>query len=190
MQAIEASPEAIACRQQGLRLADPLEVVARSLRLLGSRHPNALAISLRGLSAMGQVPANCRPTSPRFQPWALPYRRRPAAPPSRPCLPSLCGNWHDHQMKRRSLLSLLLAGSAGSAPFHAGAARRQRRPQHRGAAAASLAEPPSGHGAGGGLALGPAGCPAMEGGAALALQLSPAELNGRALAGVDPAMPE
>lgn len=37
------------------------------------------------------------------------------------------------------------------------------------------------------LALGPAGCPAMEGGAALALQLSPAELNGRALAGVDPA---
>ena len=41
-----------------------------------------------------------------------------------------------------------------------------------------------------GLALGPAGCPAMEGGAALALQLSPAELNGRALAGVDPAMPE
>ena len=30
----------------------------------------------------------------------------------------------------------------------------------------------------------------MEGGAALALQLSPAELNDRALAGVDPAMPE
>jgi hypothetical protein len=51
-------------------------------------------------------------------------------------------------------------------------------------------QPPSGRGAGGGLALGPAGCPAMEGGAALALQLSPAELNGRALAGVDPAMPE
>ena len=85
------------------------------MRLLGSRHPNALAISLRGLSAMGQVPANCRPTSPRFHPWALPYRRRPAAPPSRPFLPTLCGNWHDHQMKRRSLLSLLLAGSAGSA---------------------------------------------------------------------------
>jgi uncharacterized protein (DUF1501 family) len=37
------------------------------------------------------------------------------------------------------------------------------------------------------LALGPAGCPAMEGGAALALQLSPAELNARALAGFDPA---
>lgn len=50
------SPEAIASSQQGLRLADPLEVVARSLRLLGSRHPDALAISLRGLRAMGQVP--------------------------------------------------------------------------------------------------------------------------------------
>jgi uncharacterized protein (DUF1501 family) len=37
------------------------------------------------------------------------------------------------------------------------------------------------------LALGPAGCPAMEGGAALALQLSPAELNARPVAGVDPA---
>jgi uncharacterized protein (DUF1800 family) len=56
LQAIEATPEAIASREQGLRLADPLEVVARSLRLLGSRHPDALAISLRGLRAMGQVP--------------------------------------------------------------------------------------------------------------------------------------
>ena len=56
LQAIEASPEAIASGQQGLRLADPLEVVARSLRLLGSRHPDALAISLRGLRAMGQAP--------------------------------------------------------------------------------------------------------------------------------------
>ena len=37
------------------------------------------------------------------------------------------------------------------------------------------------------LALGPAGCPAMEGGAALALQLFPAELNARPVAGVDPA---
>lgn len=55
LQAIDASPEAIRSRQQGLRLADPLEVVARSLRLLGSRHPDALAISLRGLRAMGQV---------------------------------------------------------------------------------------------------------------------------------------
>ncbi len=37
------------------------------------------------------------------------------------------------------------------------------------------------------LALGPAGCPAMEGGEALALQLSPAELRGRPEAGFDPA---
>jgi uncharacterized protein (DUF1800 family) len=56
MQEIRASPEAISSRQQGLRLADPIEVVARSLRLLGSRHPDALAISLRGLRAMGQSP--------------------------------------------------------------------------------------------------------------------------------------
>ena len=56
LEAIEASPEAISSRQQGLRLADPLEVVARSLRLLGSRHPDAQAISLRGLRAMGQAP--------------------------------------------------------------------------------------------------------------------------------------
>ena len=56
LQAVEASPEAIRSRQQGLRLADPLEMVARSLRLLGSRHPDALAISLRGLRAMGQAP--------------------------------------------------------------------------------------------------------------------------------------
>lgn len=56
LQEIDASPEAIASRQQGLRLTDPLEVVARSLRLLGSRHPDAMAISLRGLHAMGQVP--------------------------------------------------------------------------------------------------------------------------------------
>jgi uncharacterized protein (DUF1800 family) len=56
LNAIHASPEAIRSRQQGLRLADPLEVVARSLRLLGSRHPDALVISLRGLRAMGQAP--------------------------------------------------------------------------------------------------------------------------------------
>ena len=37
------------------------------------------------------------------------------------------------------------------------------------------------------LALGPAGCPAMEGGEALALQLSPAELRGRPGADFDPA---
>jgi uncharacterized protein (DUF1800 family) len=56
LEAIEASPEAIRSRQQGLRLADPIEVVARSLRLLGSQHTDALAISLRGLRAMGQAP--------------------------------------------------------------------------------------------------------------------------------------
>jgi uncharacterized protein (DUF1800 family) len=56
LNAIHTSPEAIRSRQRGLRLADPLEMVARSLRLLGSRHPDALAISLRGLRAMGQAP--------------------------------------------------------------------------------------------------------------------------------------
>lgn len=56
MGAIEKAPEAIASRQKGLRLADPIEVVTRSLRLLGSRHPDALTISLRGLRAMGQPP--------------------------------------------------------------------------------------------------------------------------------------
>ncbi len=45
--AIDQAPEAVASRQQGLRLADPLEMVVRSLRLLGSRHGDALAISLR-----------------------------------------------------------------------------------------------------------------------------------------------
>lgn len=56
MQAIAAAPEALESRKQGLRLADPLELVARSLRLLGSRHADALAISLRGLREMGQSP--------------------------------------------------------------------------------------------------------------------------------------
>ena len=56
LNAIHTSPEAIRSKEQGLRLADPLEVVARSLRLLGSRHPDALAISLRSLRSMGQAP--------------------------------------------------------------------------------------------------------------------------------------
>lgn len=56
LDAIRASPEATNSREHGLRLADPLEMMARSLRLLGSRHPDALAISLRGLRAMGQTP--------------------------------------------------------------------------------------------------------------------------------------
>jgi uncharacterized protein (DUF1800 family) len=56
MDAIHNSAEATRSRKEGLRMADPLEVVTRSLRLLGSRHPDALAISLRGLKAMGQAP--------------------------------------------------------------------------------------------------------------------------------------
>jgi uncharacterized protein (DUF1800 family) len=56
MDAIAAAPEAIESRRKGLRLADPIEMMARSLRVLGSRHPDALAISLRGLSQMGQPP--------------------------------------------------------------------------------------------------------------------------------------
>jgi hypothetical protein len=40
-------------------------VIARSLRLLGSRQPDALAISLRGLRAMGQVPFE----SPSVKGW-------------------------------------------------------------------------------------------------------------------------
>jgi hypothetical protein len=43
-------------RELGLRLADPLELVARTLRLLGSRHPDALAIGVRAAAAMGQPP--------------------------------------------------------------------------------------------------------------------------------------
>ncbi len=56
MEAIATAPEAIESRRRGLRLADPLELVARSLRLLGSRHADALTISLRGLREMGQAP--------------------------------------------------------------------------------------------------------------------------------------
>jgi uncharacterized protein (DUF1800 family) len=54
--AIQATPEARDSRERGLRLADPLEVAARSLRLLGSRHPDALAIGVRAATAMGQAP--------------------------------------------------------------------------------------------------------------------------------------
>jgi len=56
MKAIQSAPEAIESKRQGLRLTDPLEVTARSLRLLGSRHPDAVAIALRGLRSMGQMP--------------------------------------------------------------------------------------------------------------------------------------
>ena len=56
MEAVQQSPEADRSRRKGQQLADPLEVVIRSLRLLGSRHPEALELSLRGLKAMGQAP--------------------------------------------------------------------------------------------------------------------------------------
>jgi len=56
MEALASTPEAAASRRSGQRLSDPLELISRSLRLLGSRHPEALAISLRGLRAMGQAP--------------------------------------------------------------------------------------------------------------------------------------
>lgn len=52
MGAIANNEEARARR--GERLLDPVEMVVKSLRLLGSRHPEAIAISLRGLTAMGQ----------------------------------------------------------------------------------------------------------------------------------------
>lgn len=53
---LRTSPLAIESRRQGLRLADPMEMTTRSLRLIGSQHPEALALSLRGLRAMGQAP--------------------------------------------------------------------------------------------------------------------------------------
>lgn len=56
MAAIHNTTEASESRRQGLRLADPLEVVARTLRLLGSRHQDALAIGVRAAAAMGQAP--------------------------------------------------------------------------------------------------------------------------------------
>lgn len=56
MQTLASSPEAEQSQRQGLRLRDPLELVVRSLQLLGSNHPDAIAISLRGLRAMGQAP--------------------------------------------------------------------------------------------------------------------------------------
>ena len=56
MQTLASSPEAEQSQRQGLRLLDPLELVIRSLQLLGSPHPDAVAISLRGLRAMGQAP--------------------------------------------------------------------------------------------------------------------------------------
>ena len=56
MSELRMSPEAKQSRSAGLRLSDPLDLVARSLRLIGSRHPDAIALSLQGLRAMGQAP--------------------------------------------------------------------------------------------------------------------------------------
>ena len=54
MRELRQSPEARAGR--GQRLEDPIGVVARSLALLGSRHPDAFAISQQALTRMGQEP--------------------------------------------------------------------------------------------------------------------------------------
>jgi len=67
MQTLAASPEAEQSQRQGLRLRDPLELVVRSLQLLGSQHPDAMAISLRGLRAMGQAPFE----PPSVQGWPV-----------------------------------------------------------------------------------------------------------------------
>ena len=56
LEEIQTSQEALVSRRNGLRIADPLEMIARSLHLLNSRHPDALSISLQGLRAMGQMP--------------------------------------------------------------------------------------------------------------------------------------
>ena len=56
MSELRTSPEAMQSRSAGLKLSDPLELVTRSLCLIGSRHSDAIALSLRGLRAMGQAP--------------------------------------------------------------------------------------------------------------------------------------
>ena len=56
MDALVTSPEADISRRMGQKLADPLDMVCRSLRLIGSRHPDAVDVTLKGLKAMGQSP--------------------------------------------------------------------------------------------------------------------------------------
>ena len=56
MSELRRRPEAKQRRSGGLKLSDPLNLISRSLRLIGSRHPDAIALSLRGLRAMGQAP--------------------------------------------------------------------------------------------------------------------------------------
>ena len=54
MQALERSAQAPVFR--GQRLDDPIPMMARSLRMLGSRHPDAVQIALQHLNFMGQRP--------------------------------------------------------------------------------------------------------------------------------------
>lgn len=56
MDALVTSSEAEISRRMGQKLADPLEMVSRSLRLIGSRHSDAVGLTLKGLQAMGQSP--------------------------------------------------------------------------------------------------------------------------------------
>jgi uncharacterized protein (DUF1800 family) len=46
----------MAATQAATRLATPIEVMSRSLALLGSRHPDCLRIALMHLPRMGQTP--------------------------------------------------------------------------------------------------------------------------------------
>lgn len=55
-QALHASPEAQLSRRRGLKLLDPIRMMARSLRLLGSRHPDTFTIARNQLARMGQSP--------------------------------------------------------------------------------------------------------------------------------------
>ena len=56
MDTLLSSSEAEISLRKGHKLADPLEMVSRSLRLIGSRHQDALSVTLKGLKAMGQSP--------------------------------------------------------------------------------------------------------------------------------------
>ena len=56
MRELRTSREAKESRSAGLKLSDPLELITRSLHVIGSRHSEAIALSLRGLRAMGQAP--------------------------------------------------------------------------------------------------------------------------------------
>ncbi|WP_157665447.1 DUF1800 family protein [Cyanobium sp. NIES-981] len=51
---LERTPEARDGRRQATRLDSPIAMVSRSLALLGSRHPDALRISIHHLRLMGQ----------------------------------------------------------------------------------------------------------------------------------------